>query len=61
MNGWIRSVAERLAREGYAALSTRLFSRTAPLLDLAYNKVSLRIRAPRKIDLPPTIDKAGAG
>jgi hypothetical protein len=43
VNGWVRGVAERLAREGYAALAMPLFARTAPALELTYDEESLRV------------------
>ena len=36
VNAWVRSVADRLAAQGYPALAVPLFSRTAPDLELAY-------------------------
>ena len=36
VNAWVRSVADRLAAQGYPALAVPLFSRTAPDLQLAY-------------------------
>ena len=36
VNAWVRSVADRLAAQGYPALALPLFSRTAPHLELAY-------------------------
>ena len=41
LNGWVRSVAGRLAAQGYAALAVPLFARTAPDLDLGYDQASL--------------------
>jgi len=41
INGWVRSVAERLAAQGYAALAVPLFARTAPELELGYDPASL--------------------
>ena len=41
VNGWVRSVAERLAGEGYAALAMPIFSRTAPDLDVGYDAAGL--------------------
>ena len=41
VNGWVRSVAERLAGEGYAALAMPIFSRTAPELDVGYDAAGL--------------------
>jgi carboxymethylenebutenolidase len=41
INGWVRSVAERLAAEGYAALAVPLFARTAPDLELGYGPEDL--------------------
>ena len=37
VNAWVRSVADRLAAQGYPALAVPLFSRTAPDLELAYD------------------------
>ena len=41
INGWLRSVAERLRGEGYAALVLPLFARTAPGLELGYDAAGL--------------------
>jgi carboxymethylenebutenolidase len=41
VNEWVRSVAGRLAEEGYAALAVPLFSRTAPVLELGYDETDL--------------------
>ncbi len=41
INGWVRSVADRLAAQGYAALAVPLFARTAPELELGYDQASL--------------------
>ncbi len=41
INGWVRSVATRLAAQGYAALAVPLFARTAPDLELGYDQASL--------------------
>ncbi len=41
VNGWVRSVAERFAGEGYAALAMPIFSRTAPELDVGYDAAGL--------------------
>ena len=41
LNGWVRSVADRLAAEGYAALAMPIFERTAPGLDLGYDPAGL--------------------
>jgi carboxymethylenebutenolidase len=41
VNGWVRSVAERLAQEGYAALAITTFWRTAPQLDVPYDAAGL--------------------
>ncbi len=41
VNGWVRSVAERLAGQGYAALALPIFARTAPDLDLGYDAAGL--------------------
>ena len=37
VNGWVRSVAERFAAAGVAALAMPLFARTAPDLELGYD------------------------
>ncbi len=37
INAWVRSVADRLALEGYAALAVPLFARSAPALELGYS------------------------
>jgi carboxymethylenebutenolidase len=42
LNGWVRSVADRLAGQGYAALAVPLFARTAPDLELGYDNEGLR-------------------
>ena len=41
VNAWVRSVADRLAVQGYPALAVPLFSRTAPDLELAYDASDL--------------------
>ena len=41
VNAWVRSVADRLAAQGYPALAVPLFSRTAPNLELAYEPSDL--------------------
>jgi len=41
VNGWVRSVSERLAAHGYAALALPIFSRTAPDLDVGYSAAGL--------------------
>jgi len=41
VNGWVRSVCERLARDGYGALALPIFARTAPGLELTYDEASL--------------------
>ncbi len=41
VNAWVRSVADRLAAQGYAALAVPLFARTAPDLELGYDQASL--------------------
>ena len=41
VNAWVRSVADRLAAQGYAALAVPLFARTAPTLELAYEAADL--------------------
>ena len=41
LNAWVRSVADRLAAQGYPALAVPLFSRTAPDLELAYAAADL--------------------
>lgn len=42
INAWVRSVADRLAAAGYAALAVPLFARTAPQLELGYDEASLQ-------------------
>lgn len=42
VNGWVRSVADRLAGQGYAALAVPLFARTAPDLSLGYDAAGLQ-------------------
>ena len=41
VNAWVRSVADRLAAQGHAALAVPLFARTAPQLELAYEASDL--------------------
>jgi carboxymethylenebutenolidase len=41
VNAWVRSVADRLAGEGYAALAISTFARSAPDLDLGYDAAGL--------------------
>ena len=41
LNAWVRSVADRLAAQGYSALAVPLFARTAPDLELAYDASDL--------------------
>ena len=41
VNGWVRSVADRLAGHGYGALALPIFSRTAPELDVGYDAAGL--------------------
>ena len=41
LNGWVRSVADRLAGEGYAALAMPIFERTAPGLEVGYDPAGL--------------------
>ena len=41
VNGWVRSVAERLAAEGYAALAMPIFARTAPDFETGYDDAGL--------------------
>ena len=41
VNGWVRSVADRLAAEGYSALAISTFWRTAPQLDVPYDAAGL--------------------
>lgn len=41
VNGWVRSVAERLAVEGYGALAIPIFARTAPDFETGYNEAGL--------------------
>jgi len=43
INGWVRSVAARLAAAGHAALAVPLFARTAPELELGYDEASLAL------------------
>jgi len=43
VNAWVRSVADRLAGEGYAALAISTFWRTAPALDLGYDAEGLAL------------------
>ena len=42
LNAWVRTVAERLAQQGYAALAISTFSRTAPDLDVGYDEAGLQ-------------------
>ena len=41
LNGWVRSIADRLAAAGVPALAMPLFARTAPGLDLSYSDQDL--------------------
>ncbi|EDY38287.1 dienelactone hydrolase [Cyanobium sp. PCC 7001] len=41
LNSWVRSVADRLAAAGYAALALPIFARTAPDLDVSYDEAGL--------------------
>ena len=41
VNGWVRSVADRLAAAGYAALALNTMARTAPDLELEYDPAGL--------------------
>lgn len=41
VNGWVRSVAERLAAEGYGALAMPIFARTAPDFETGYDEAGL--------------------
>nr|WP_255445679.1 dienelactone hydrolase family protein [Synechococcus sp. A15-62] len=41
VNGWVRSVADRLAAHGHPALAVPLFARTGPNLELAYEPSDL--------------------
>ena len=41
VNGWVRSVADRLAGQGYGALAITPFSRSGPALDLGYDAAGL--------------------
>ena len=41
LNAWVRSVADRLAAQGYPALAVPLFAPTAPDLELAYDASDL--------------------
>ncbi len=43
VNGWVRSVADRLAEEGYAALALSTFWRTAPQLEADYTEAGLAL------------------
>lgn len=43
MNPWVRSVADRLAEQGYATLAISTFWRTAPYLEVDYNDAGLAI------------------
>ncbi len=43
INGWIRSVTQRLAEVGYAALAVPLYARTAPALELGYGPADLAL------------------
>ena len=41
VNGWVRSVAERLAAQGYGALALPIFARTAPDFEAGYDEAGL--------------------
>lgn len=43
VNAWVRSVADRLAAAGYAALALPVFARTAPDLELGYDAAGLEL------------------
>lgn len=43
VNRWVRSVADRLADRGYAALAVPLFQHTAPGLELGYGTEDLQL------------------
>ena len=43
VNGWVRSVADRLAAQGIPALALPLFARTAPNLELGYETSDLAL------------------
>ena len=43
VNGWVRSVADRLAEQGYASLAISTFWRTAPQLEAGYNEAGLAL------------------
>ncbi|MEB3308306.1 MAG: dienelactone hydrolase family protein [Cyanobacteriota bacterium] len=43
VNPWVRSVAERLAAEGYAALALPIFARTAPDFEAGYDAAGLSL------------------
>ena len=43
VNGWVRSVADRLAEQGYAALAISTFWRTAHRLEAAYDEAGLAL------------------
>jgi len=43
VNGWVRSVADRLAAAGYAALALNTMARTAPDLELRYDAAGLEL------------------
>ena len=51
VNGWVRSVADRLAVHGYPALAVPLFARTAPDLELAYEPSDLAKGRRHKLSL----------
>lgn len=43
VNGWVRSVAERLAGAGYGALALPIFARTAPDFETGYDEAGLQL------------------
>lgn len=43
VNGWVRSVAERLAAAGHGALAMPIFARTAPDFDTGYDEAGLAL------------------
>lgn len=43
VNGWVRSVAERLAAAGYGALAMPIFARTAPDFETGYDEAGLAL------------------
>lgn len=62
VNGWVRSVADRLAAQGYGALAITPFARSAPDLDLGYDAAGLAEGREHRdrVEAAPFLADAGA-